>query len=134
VLTNKHVLVLGAGASQPFGFPTGIQLSKLVAQELLEGQNAFNRLTELGLPRDKICSFRDAFFRSGKNSVDAFLEHRTDLMELGKSATAAVLIPYEREEALFGYDNNWLRYLKHLVCGVRLARAVHSDIQLRSQC
>jgi hypothetical protein len=111
VLTNKHVLVLGAGASQPFGFPTGIQLSKLVAQNFLEGHNAFDRLAELGFPREKIRGFRDAFFRSGKNSIDAFLEHRTDLMELGKLATAAVLIPFEREDALFGYDNNWLRYL-----------------------
>jgi len=111
MLTKKHVLVLGAGASQPFDFPTGVELSKLVSRQLLEGHDAFNRLTEVGYAAEKIRNFRDSFFLSGKNSVDAFLEHRTDLMELGKFATAAVLIPYEREDKLFGYDNNWLRYL-----------------------
>src|SRR6478752_2157355 len=97
MLKKRHVLVLGAGASQPFGLPTGIELSQLMTTRLIQGNAAFKSLTDLGIEPGHINFFRDAFFRSGKNSVDAFLEHRPDLMTLGKLATAAVLIPYEQE-------------------------------------
>jgi hypothetical protein len=30
MITNKVVLVLGAGASQPFQFPTGLELKKKI--------------------------------------------------------------------------------------------------------
>ena len=32
-------------------------------------------------------------------------------MDIGKLATACVLIPFERDYALFDYNNSWLRYL-----------------------
>lgn len=111
MLTNKHVFVLGAGASQPFGFPTGLGLSKTMVGQLNEGGDVYNQLQMLGWGRNQILTFQKALFHSGKNSVDAFLEHRPEFMEIGKLATAAILIPFEREENLFSYDNNWLRYL-----------------------
>ena len=111
MLTQRNVLVLGAGASEPYGFPTGAGLSALVSTELRPGHPAYNQLKETGFSDTEIQNFRGTFCHSGKNSVDAFLEHRTDLMEIGKLATAAVLIPYEAEEKLFDYQNSWLRYL-----------------------
>jgi hypothetical protein len=80
---------------------------------LQSGAPAYNALLQLaGFPDHAINSFRDAFFFSGKNSVDAFLEHRPDFMEIGKAAIAAVLIPFEQKVQLFGYTpDNWLRYL-----------------------
>lgn len=47
-----------------------------------------------------------------KNSVDAFLEHRTEFLAIGKAATAAVLVGFENPWQLFRYDDqNWLLYL-----------------------
>jgi hypothetical protein len=111
MLKRATVLVLGAGASQPFGFPTGVQLSKLMAEHLHPGTDAFNRLMSVGYEQDGVINFRDEFFYSGKISVDSFLEHRADLLSIGKAATAAILIPFERPERVFSYENSWLRYL-----------------------
>jgi hypothetical protein len=112
MLTKKTVLVLGAGASEPFGFPTGIQLSQQVYEKLEPPHTAHHWLTGLcGYTVDQVAQFRRSFFLSGKNSVDAFLEYRDDYMQIGKAAMAAILIPYEHEWHLFRYDQGWLRYL-----------------------
>src|SRR5438094_371000 len=111
MLTKKTVLVLGAGASKPFRFPTGIELSEQLVSYLRPGHEAYNNLVTAGYSEHQIVEFRDSFYLSGKNSVDAFLEHRSDYMQIGKAATAAVLIPYENESVLFRYDEGWLRYL-----------------------
>jgi hypothetical protein len=111
VLTKPTVFVLGAGASVPFGFPVGRALSELVVRDLRDGRHGFKELRELGgFSEVDITTFRNAFFRSGKLSVDAFLEHRDDLMDIGKAATALALIRFENEGKLFSYDDsNWLR-------------------------
>jgi hypothetical protein len=113
VLRKKTVLILGAGASKPFGFPTGFELSRIMNGALQNGAPGYNALLEMErYPGQAIDSFRVAFFYSGKNSVDAFLEHRPDFMEIGKAAIAAVLIPYESKAKLFAYEaDNWLRYV-----------------------
>ena len=112
MLTKRTVFVLGAGASDPFGFPTGIKLSKAVVAGLKPGLQMWISLqTHLGFSDEQLVEFREAFFYSGKNSVDAFLEHRPEHIKIGKAATAEFLIRYESSENLFGYDENWYRYL-----------------------
>src|SRR5882672_8077615 len=96
MLTVPTVFVLGAGASAPFDFPTGLELSKLIVRLLRPGNDAFNHLQQYaGLSEAEVTGFRDDFFNSAKNSVDAFLEHRADLITIGKLATAHILIGRE---------------------------------------
>jgi hypothetical protein len=111
MLTKRTVLVLGAGASKPFGFPTGLELSDIVSRQFQKGQQIFNNLGVLGHSETVMADFREKFYKSGRNSVDAFLEHREDLLEIGKLAIAATLIPKENEEDLFTYKDSWLRLL-----------------------
>jgi hypothetical protein len=113
VLKRKTVLVLGAGASVPFGFPTGSALASQLVEELHENHHTWIALTTLtGYTADAVKEFRDTFLYSGKNSVDAFLEHRPEYLEIGKLTIAALLIPYERPNSVFRFsDQNWLRYL-----------------------
>lgn len=112
MLEKPTVLILGAGASAPFGFPTGIELSRQLVAELRPGHAAFKSLQDCcEFLDEQIAEFRDAFLYSGKNSIDAFLEHRTEFLTIGKTATAALLINYERAGKLFDFDNSWLRYL-----------------------
>ena len=116
MITTPTVLVLGAGASAPFGFPAGIDLRKKILHDL-RGKNGggVEWLQRAGYALDDICRFHDAFLYSGKESVDAFLEHRPDCIEVGKTAIAQALIPCEQVGALFNEHGNLYSYLfRHL--------------------
>jgi len=112
MIEKPTVFVLGAGASFPFGFPIGRALSEHITT-LEPGNHYFESLiTDGGFSSGEITVLRDAFSRSGVNSIDAFLEHRTDLMEIGKAAIARILIDFEDEARLFAFsESNWMRYL-----------------------
>jgi hypothetical protein len=112
MLDVPTVFVLGAGASAPYEFPTGLELSEQMVGALQPGRPTFNDLKDMvGKTQEEVISFRDAFHHSGKNSVDAFLEHRTDLIPIGKLATAHMLIGRESAAKLFKYSESWLREL-----------------------
>jgi hypothetical protein len=113
MLTKRTVLVLGAGASVPFEFPTGAKLSRYIIDGCEKNSPPFELLRNLGrFSQEEIDRFRDCFFLSGKNSIDAFLEHRSEFLPIGKAAIALTLIPYERTQRIFTYnEDNWLRYV-----------------------
>lgn len=117
MITRPTTLVLGAGASAPFGFPLGGALYDKVAKELKDQGDPFFRLMcECGFSADVLTRFRDALYFSGKLSIDAFLEGRFDepsFMEIGKTAMAAKLLPFEGDLNIFGLNpgENWYRYL-----------------------
>jgi hypothetical protein len=110
MITKRTVFVLGAGASEPFGFPTGAELYQKVVDGLREGPDVDFFRNDAGYSSSDIRTFRDALFLSGKNSVDAFLEHRLEFVEIGKAAMSRVLVLREAENGLFRPQHNWLRY------------------------
>lgn len=111
MLQQRTVLILGAGASVDFGFPTGAKLSKRIYDETAYGSHGHVHLGQLGHEREYIESFRNAFYYSGKNSIDAFLEHNIEFSDIGKAAILSILGRCESPDALFNFENNWLRYL-----------------------
>ncbi|MBI3703464.1 MAG: hypothetical protein HY244_06360 [Rhizobiales bacterium] len=111
MLTKPTVFILGAGASAAFDFPTGLGLCKRVVERLTTNTTV-QILGDAGFSFDQIKDFQNALLFSGKNSVDAFLEHRTEYLSIGKAAMAEALIGFEQPNGLFGHwENNWLRYL-----------------------
>ena len=58
-------------------------------------------MVTLGFKTDKITRFRTALLNSGRLSVDAFLEYRDDFLDIGKTAIATALLPYETTSGLF---------------------------------
>jgi hypothetical protein len=113
VLKTKTVFVLGAGASVPFGFPTGVGLTELMLKDLRERGRIYDMLrTGLSLNADALDNFATSLYNSGKNSVDAFLEHRQEFMDIGKAAIASSLIPFEIQDKVMDFGaGNWLRYM-----------------------
>lgn len=78
MITEPTVLVLGAGASKPYGFPSGKELKDLVCKRLYydlatEFKQPGKTLMEIGFTKEEIQTFRDALYFSGRSSVDAFL-------------------------------------------------------------
>ncbi len=113
MISRKTVLVLGAGASAPFGFPTGETLLRQICADLEQSSSSLrDMLLYLRHSEEDLRDFRRALDGSMQPSVDAFLERRAEFMELGKAAIAATLIPYERESYLQRQDQpSWYEYL-----------------------
>jgi len=125
MIKQPTVLVLGAGASMPYGFPSGEKLLVNVVNLL---RNYADGLSD-GYPFDKRCRFAckrlsESLLYSGLTSVDQFLESHIDnddFMEWGKKAIVECLLPveiYHKEwmtERNFINKDDWYSYLwRHL--------------------
>ena len=112
MIDKRIVLVLGAGASAPFGFPSGRKLRNEIINDLGTGSTALYKvLSTSGADAKQITNFRVDLQQSGQASVDAFLEHRSEYRAMGKIAIAAALIPYEKEETLWSGEDSWYEHL-----------------------
>ncbi|HEY2805233.1 MAG TPA: hypothetical protein VGI92_05175 [Gemmatimonadales bacterium] len=100
--------MLGAGASVHAGLPLGVDLFRAV----LNGDLA-KTLVGCGYEKEAVSAFQRALVASGRTSVDAFLEHRTEFLDVGKAAIAAALLPLERTGPLNapGSRPHWYDYL-----------------------
>jgi hypothetical protein len=98
MIRERTTLVLGAGASVPYGLPAAAQLRSVILQQSAKRSAGWPQVfEELGFNSAQVVEFRDAFERSSIRSIDAFLEHRTDFILVGKTAIALGLIPFEQE-------------------------------------
>jgi hypothetical protein len=124
MIERQTVLVVGAGASIPFKFPSGRQLVTSVCTGLRKDTaQLFQLLRTCRFDAAQIVAFRDALAKSGRTSVDRFLEFREEFLAVGKTAIAATLIPFEVEADLFGSDRNWIEYVwQHLGALDEIAR------------
>ncbi len=113
MIRKPTVLILGAGASAPYGFPTGRQLLFEIADTLNNlSSDTVLQLRQLGFKDDMIKKFRNELLQSSQPSVDAFLEKKPEYMDLGKTVIACALIPRERPEILVrGRNQEWYEYL-----------------------
>ena len=112
MIKRNTVLILGAGASIPYGYPSGRELKNKISKSLDDSSwmEVFNRR---GVSR-LVGQFKDQITYSGRTSVDAFLEYRKEFLEIGKMAIALALIPFEDEKRLFDHNRtvrNWYEYL-----------------------
>ena len=110
------MLILGAGASAPYGFPAGRKLMNIILKHLdpMKGSELPVTLARFGIKANTIKDFSKNLDYSGRQSVDAFLEHRPEFLKVGKLAITLSLIPYENESRLFDrnkYETNWYEYL-----------------------
>ena len=110
------VLVLGAGASMPYGFPSTWDLYHDVARMPLDAfpttEDRYSR-TKMFRTR-KISEFKAELATSGVKSIDTFLERRKEFHKVGKASIAWAMCPYEANSQSYSEgrrDTNWYRYL-----------------------
>jgi len=126
MIKEKVVFILGAGASEPYGFPLGPRLVRDICTNLngktigtreiakaLSGGHA-NEL-ELGWMEDTIVEFRNKLIGSKKRTIDSFLSNYRSFVSIGKLAIAQTLIPFEKIDALNNFNNNWYKDLYALM-------------------
>jgi hypothetical protein len=114
MITRRIAMVLGAGASMPYGFPSGFDLMTQIINQLdpIRNNQPRSLMLAVGFEQIDIERFRDALRQSGRKSVDSFLEHRPEFIPIGKAATACMLLPCENTERLFSRNqSNWYEYL-----------------------
>ena len=127
-MIKDHVaLILGAGASRPYGFPLGEQLKHNIIDQLLYSRRLeptdktlFEILLSFGYDDRQLRDFANQLRLSHQPSIDAFLEERSEFMEVGKDALAANLIVQERIDDLLQKDMNnekrkWYDYFLNLL-------------------
>ncbi len=111
MITKPTVLVLGAGASNPYGYPTGKELKRYILDEILKPESRMRSILSYQAFREKqIIDFRKALLRSGQSSIDAFLEHQQRFIELGKLVITVALAEQENLDRMFD-EGNWYEYL-----------------------
>jgi len=117
MITEPTVLVLGAGASVEYGFPTGRQLLLNICRDVGPQGGIYNFFKDhLEISPSGMERFVDALKKSSSPSVDFFLENRREFEEIGKMAIAASLIPHEKYEAFTpAAVPRWYEILFHLM-------------------
>lgn len=90
MIRRNTVFVLGAGASYPYGFPTGEGLVNEIIALASEERTRDAFLLNGCVDRD-VKRFAQDLSDSEFPSVDAFLEHRRDFLTIGKLAISLSL-------------------------------------------
>lgn len=111
MIEDYTVFILGAGASIPYNYPSGSKLKETVFS-ILGSSDTIRKMESMGFDKEYISAFRRGLKFSATSSVDSFLEHRPEFIDIGKITMAQVLIPIENENTLFkdGTDK-WYPYL-----------------------
>ena len=111
MITKQTVLVLEAGASQPYGFPLGPTLKdKILESVTLNELRA--RYAKVGYSDEVISHFRDILTESPYDTIDAILTQRPSLTDIGRFAIALVLARHEIHEKVMS-KKDWYRHLYH---------------------
>ncbi len=111
MITEETVFILGAGASMPFGFPSGRDLiskiceffKKDIESRKLILQNSSSNPFTVELAE----SFMSKLLQTSNVSIDEFLRNRPDFWEIGKIGIAAVLLELENPNIASRVENNW---------------------------
>lgn len=114
-MAEKIVFVLGAGASVPYGYPTGAGLKTLIVSSLGR-PDVRAYLIGAGYREDLINQFEASFVKSGVFSIDAFLEHNPKFISLGKLLIARSLLLFENPDILKReIKDDWIRLIHNIV-------------------
>lgn len=106
------VLILGAGASEPYGFPLGKTLRTDIIQALGDPKDVlWTTLITAGFTPEKIAEFRDTMETACYETIDDFLNARSETFrEIGAYAIVVRLMSLEQKRDLGKRNGNQSRW------------------------
>lgn len=114
-------IILGAGASKPYGFPTGVELLERISASYkfrsyqhVEGQlpeKEFFLKIASRFGESELKKFVTALEQTQYYSIDKFISKRADCAEIAKYSVGLAIRFYETKGTVFGHANNWYRIL-----------------------
>jgi len=118
MIARPTVIVVGAGGSMPFNFPSGASmLQSARGTEAHEMSRTLCNYFDVSACR----RFRESVVASLSDSLDAILETRTDLDQVGRFFIAQLILHAEHQsQGRTGVSGDWLAYLWNLMsdeCG-----------------
>ena len=135
MIRRSTILVLGAGASAPFGYPTGQKLLMGICSDLRDPAHSSLglQLRALGYEDKEMENFGSELACSEVFSVDAFLECRPEYKKIGKLAMTIELVSYEIYAKLFprieGNESpSWYQHLLNKMVDTKLDDFVNNDL------
>jgi len=141
MINKKTVFVLGAGASFPYGYPTGAELRDTICNKLTGGyHNYLLRQNEKGHTQggfdneknNKVKTFVEIFKNSSTRSIDLFLARNPSLAPIGKYIIAYNILKAEYNsnfrENINYTDQDWYSYLFHCITGDITSPDLFSEI------
>lgn len=120
MIDKKTVFILGAGASCPYGYPSGSKLRQEICSSFLSDSKNYFRAQEAREPEiqgalNKAKSFVNKFRDSSTQSIDLFLARNPEFMAMGKYAIIFRIFASEknskfREQSKIP-DQDWYSHL-----------------------
>jgi hypothetical protein len=134
MISNKTVLILGAGAHIPYGFPSGKRLMGNVVDQLFRARQDSN-LSLYTLPskgdvnidivqQKNVDRFMESLNQAGQASIDSFInanQHMTGFDVIGKVGIAQSILEAEAKFLIARNSNkdnkyDWFEYLFEKMC------------------
>jgi hypothetical protein len=106
MITVPTTLILGAGASKPYGYPLG---DALLAAIVRGDSDLVRDLLSLGIPQDVIEDFQKSLAESGAGSIDAYLARVARHRDVGSIALAHQMLHYD--SGAHDFHSDWLGYI-----------------------
>jgi hypothetical protein len=102
MITKKTVFILGAGASVPYGFPTGKGLRALICENFVNKIRSLaakenDRPAYIDYTGNEAENFVHAFLKSSTRCIDLFLARNPRLSEQGKIAIVLNILEAEQK-------------------------------------
>ncbi len=102
MITRETLFILGAGASVPYGYPTGNELRNDICRNFekrivgLTEKDSFSSPSDVKQISKEAHEFTNVFFRSSTPSIDLFLARNKQFAEIGKKAIVLSILEVER--------------------------------------
>ncbi len=120
MIQESTLFILGAGASRPYGYPTGSELRQEICSCFVKDSSAYFEKqgatgARLRNALDRAEEFTNRFYNSSTKSIDLFLARNPEFMVVGKWAIIFRILAAERNstfrEQMANRNHDWYSYL-----------------------